>query len=61
MKVKNGETNTNYTWDAEKALGRYYFLKDQLMEEDIDFGKFAKNNEKDAFWDPPDPNLLGTA
>jgi len=28
IKVENKETGTKYTWDVEKALDRYYCLRD---------------------------------
>lgn len=32
VQVQNKENGSNYTWDLEKALNRYYCLRDQLED-----------------------------
>lgn len=59
VRVDNHEAGFYYMWDIEKFFSRYFMIKEMLDE------YFGSNEipviteEKDPFWDPPEPQLIG--
>lgn len=62
IKVDNKEDNLYYQWDAEKFQNRLFLMRDCLNSYFED-GKIPDFNDKqkDPFWDPPEPLLIGTS
>lgn len=62
IKVDNKEDNYFYMWDPEKFTNRLFMMRENINEY-FDTGVIPdfSNKEEDAFWDPPEPVLIGTS
>ena len=62
IKVDNNEDNYYYQWQSDKFANRLEMIRENLNEyfNDGVLPKFD-NKEKDPFWDPPEPLLIGTS
>jgi len=62
VKIDNKEDNYYYVWDADKFQNRLYMMRDHLNEYfDKDTIPDYSDKDKDPFWDPPEPQLIGTS
>lgn len=62
IKVDNGEDNYYYQWDTDKFQNRLELMRDHLNQyfEDQTIPDYS-DKDKDPFWDPPEPLLVGTS
>jgi hypothetical protein len=62
IKVDNDEENYFYQWDCDKFQNRLIMMRENLNEF-FDTGKIPdfSNKDRDTFWDPPEPLLVGTS
>lgn len=62
IKVDNDEENYFYQWDCDKFQNRLIMMRENLNEF-FDTGSIPdfSNKDKDVFWDPPEPLLVGTS
>jgi len=62
IKVDNNEDNYYYQWQSEKFANRLEMIREKLNEyfNDGVLPKFD-SKERDPFWDPPEPLLIGTS
>jgi hypothetical protein len=62
IKVDNNEDNYYYQWQSDKFVNRLEMIRENLNEffNDGVLPKF-ESKEKDPFWDPPEPLLIGTS
>ena len=60
IKVDNKEDGYYYEWPAEKFRNRMFLIRDYLDDyfEDEKLPDFSEK-DKDPFWDPPNPILIG--
>ena len=61
VKVDNKEDNYYYQWNTEKFTDRLEMMR-ELLNEYYDKGELPdfSDKDKDPFWDPPEPLLIGT-
>jgi len=61
LKVDNKEDNYYYQWDTDKFTNRLYMMR-ELLNQYYDSGELPdfEDKDKDPFWDPPEPLLIGT-
>lgn len=62
VKVDNGEDNYYYQWDTDKFQNRLEMMREHLNQyfEDQTIPDYS-DKDKDPFWDPPEPLLVGTS
>lgn len=62
IRVENGEDSYYYQWDDTKFADRLDMMRDHLNQY-FDDGSIPdySNKDKDPFWDPPEPLLVGTS
>lgn len=59
VKIDNNEESYFYEWTSEKFQNRLFMIR-ELLEDYFDTGELPKlDKDKDPFWDPPNPILLG--
>lgn len=68
-KVDNKEDGYSYIWPANKFKNRLYIIRD-IVNDYFDTNELPVRiqliwqeleKDKDPFWDPPEPHLIGTA
>lgn len=62
IKVDNEEDNYFYQWDCDKFQNRLIMMRENLNTF-FDTGAIPdfSDKDKDSFWDPPEPLLIGTS
>lgn len=59
VKIDNNEEKYFYEWTSDKFQNRLFMIR-ELLEEYFDTGELPNiEKDKDPFWDPPNPILLG--
>lgn len=59
IQVNNKEEGNIYYWNIKKFLNRYLFIKD-ILDRYFESNQIPiLTKEKDPFWDPPEPHLIG--
>lgn len=60
IKVDNREDGYFYVWDPDKFTNRVDFMRQQFNDytDTMEMPNFS-DKEKDPFWDPPEPVLIG--
>jgi hypothetical protein len=59
IKIDNFEEGYYYQWSEDKFHDRFYLMRD-LIEEYFETEKIpVVPKERDPFWDPPEPQLIG--
>lgn len=59
IKVDNREKGYSYLWDLNKFSSRYFLIKD-VLHKFYDSNSLPKlTQDKDPFWDPPEPQKFG--
>jgi hypothetical protein len=61
IRVENEEDGYFYIWDVDKLQNRLFMMREHLNQYFED-GKIPdySDKDKDPFWDPPEPYLVGT-
>ena len=61
VKVENLEKGYDYIWDLECFTNRYYMTKEIILQFYYTKMRPIIEDEKDPFWDPQEPQLIGKA
>lgn len=60
VEVYNKEEQQIYVWNIAKFLNRYYYIKEILDQYFENYTNPVESQEKDPFWDPVEPQLVGS-
>lgn len=59
VRIQNQECQYFYEWEVDKFQNRLFMIRD-LLEELFETGEMpVRDQDKDPFWDPPNPILIG--